>query len=231
TPDGICIVAFVKEQQQSLFSEVESSEITRQNHVDGTPQKSDESLKHRVNLYSMYILYRIWKPANKVVGMPSSMQSLKYFKFTILQNRQFYLTTIDINNGVSQALIVKNSSSDDHPDKSSVLVDTGKRIDDPIVKCSEILHDFNESVEVLLDFDVKLYDEHEPFRRVSRVQEWFTQNTAKSHKTIAKLLMENMQWSKKQEIGHGGKRLCQSSRHYCGKACSLQKSDYHCPNK
>ncbi|CAI2190544.1 6986_t:CDS:2 [Funneliformis geosporum] len=40
TPDGICIVAFVKEQQQSLFPEVESSEITLDKIIDdGTPQK------------------------------------------------------------------------------------------------------------------------------------------------------------------------------------------------
>ncbi|CAI2189190.1 11614_t:CDS:10 [Funneliformis geosporum] len=60
TPDGICIVAFVKEQQQSLFPEVESSEITLDKIIDdGTPQK------------------KFGKPANKVVGMPSTKYQLQ----------------------------------------------------------------------------------------------------------------------------------------------------------
>ncbi|CAI2171453.1 2572_t:CDS:2, partial [Funneliformis geosporum] len=63
--------------------------------------------------------------------------------------------------------------------------DTGERIDDPIVNFSEILHDFNESVEVFPDFDVKLYDEHEPFGRLSEDLKRYFENNIQSRKDFS----------------------------------------------
>ncbi|CAI2192151.1 5809_t:CDS:10, partial [Funneliformis geosporum] len=198
TPDSTCIVAFVKEQQQSLLPEVESSEITHGKIIDdGTPQKNDESLKYRVNVY-VYFYSEFGKPANKVVEMPSSMQSLEYFKFTILKNRQIYLTTLDINNGVSQALIVKivddkkakyqlkqslekstgqvkfesAESSDDHPDKSSILV--GRRINfTQDIKEGEniiIMDKSYEVIEIISDSKIKIADN---VSSLLGVESWF----------------------------------------------------------
>ncbi|PKB94841.1 hypothetical protein RhiirA5_477274, partial [Rhizophagus irregularis] len=45
--------------------------------------------------------------------------------------------------------------------------DTGELIDDPKVSLSDILHDFEKSIELLPDSDIKLYDEHESFERLS----------------------------------------------------------------
>ncbi|PKC68807.1 hypothetical protein RhiirA1_456805 [Rhizophagus irregularis] len=45
--------------------------------------------------------------------------------------------------------------------------DTGEHIDDPIVSLSDILHDFEKSIELLPDSDIQLYEENGSFERLS----------------------------------------------------------------
>ncbi|CAG8614863.1 4874_t:CDS:10, partial [Gigaspora rosea] len=72
TPDGACIVAFVKE----------------------TIPKVEEK-------YFAYIYFctSFGKPgANKVIEMPLSMQSFEYHQFSLIHKRQIHITTLDLKN-------------------------------------------------------------------------------------------------------------------------------------
>ncbi|CAG8529032.1 12160_t:CDS:10, partial [Funneliformis caledonium] len=187
TPDGTCIVAFVKEQQQSLLPEIDSSEISLgKKDDDGDTQKSFESFKDLVKVY-VYFISDFGKPTNKVIEMPSNMQFVEYFKFYMSENRQTYLTTLDIIVGVSKALIVKivddkkakyqlqqchlekstgqvkfesAAYSDDHLDKSSILIGRQTNFTQDIEEGENIIIMDNgyEVIEIISDSRIKIAD-------------------------------------------------------------------------
>ncbi|CAJ0758485.1 10018_t:CDS:10 [Entrophospora sp. SA101] len=110
TPDGSCIVVFVKEKSTTSSS----------NDENGTDVDSDnecpEEQKHSKNkdltpndVFKAYVYFcsNMGNTANKVVELPSNMDSLEFFQFSTINDRQMHLTTIDVENNLFHSLITK----------------------------------------------------------------------------------------------------------------------------
>ncbi|CAG8493935.1 13962_t:CDS:10 [Dentiscutata erythropus] len=111
TPDGACIVAFVKETlqvEQPLKNddeeeEEDSSDINDDvNETTSTPKVEEKYFAY------IYFCTSFGKPnANKVIEMPPNMQSFEYHQFSFINKRQIHITTLDIENGSFCSSIVK----------------------------------------------------------------------------------------------------------------------------
>ncbi|CAI2161648.1 17233_t:CDS:10, partial [Funneliformis geosporum] len=107
SPDGACIVAFVKEQKKSIKSlGDEGGYISNDQENNQLSSKTFESPKKIVKAY-IYFCAEFGKPASKVIDMPHNMQSSEFFQFSILHKRQIHLTTFDINSGIFHSVIIK----------------------------------------------------------------------------------------------------------------------------
>ncbi|CAG8527981.1 4800_t:CDS:10 [Funneliformis mosseae] len=149
----------------------------------------------QINLHTRNINIRIFGWYNNsvpdiVIEMPSNMsnmQFVEYFKFYMSENRQTYLTTLDINIGVSKALIVKivddkkanyqlqqchlekstgqvkfesAAYSDDHLEKSSILIGRQTNFTQDIEEGENIIIMDNsyEVIEIISDIRIKIAD-------------------------------------------------------------------------
>ncbi|CAJ0762989.1 13890_t:CDS:10 [Entrophospora sp. SA101] len=82
TPDGSCIVVFVKEKS--------------------TASNNDEN-----GTAYVYFCSNMGNTANKVVELPPNMNSIELLQFSSINNRQIHLTTIDIKNNLFLSLVTK----------------------------------------------------------------------------------------------------------------------------
>ncbi|CAB4409762.1 unnamed protein product [Rhizophagus irregularis] len=120
TPDGACIVAFVKEPSLSvnenknhtidLSIEPESKNFENEDqnpcleNIEISDNRSPQSQSEIVKAH-IYFCTEFGKPANKVIEMPTNMQSLELYQFSILHKRQIHLTTLDY--GSFRSVIIK----------------------------------------------------------------------------------------------------------------------------
>ncbi|GBB87958.1 hypothetical protein RclHR1_14460001 [Rhizophagus clarus] len=122
TPDGACIVAFVKEPSLSVneyknhtvdlilerksknFENEDYNPCLENNEIsdNNSSQSQNEIVKAHI-----YFCTEFGKPASKVIDMPTNMQSLEFYQFSILHKRQIHLTTLDIKHGSFRSVIVK----------------------------------------------------------------------------------------------------------------------------
>ncbi|PKC69356.1 hypothetical protein RhiirA1_533516 [Rhizophagus irregularis] len=119
TPDGACIVTFVKEPVNEnknhiidLFIEPESKNFENEDqnpcleNIEISDNKSPQ-LQIEIVKAHIYFCTEFGKPANKVIEMPTNMQSLELYQFSILHKRQIHLTTLDIDYGLFRSVIIK----------------------------------------------------------------------------------------------------------------------------
>ncbi|CAJ0761535.1 24589_t:CDS:2, partial [Entrophospora sp. SA101] len=87
TPDGSCIVVFVKEKSIKSLQAVSNEDDIFKAHV--------------------YFCSNLGSTANKIVGLPSNMNSLQFFQFSFINNRQLHLSTINVEKNLFHSLITK----------------------------------------------------------------------------------------------------------------------------
>ncbi|PKB98371.1 hypothetical protein RhiirA5_431468 [Rhizophagus irregularis] len=114
-----CIVAFVKEPVNenknhtidlSIEPESKNFENEDQNPCLENIEISDNrspQLQSEIVKAHIYFCTEFGKPANKVIEMPTNMQSLELYQFSILHKRQIHLTTLDIDYGSFRSVIIK----------------------------------------------------------------------------------------------------------------------------
>ncbi|RIA99609.1 hypothetical protein C1645_746686 [Glomus cerebriforme] len=94
SPDGSCIVAFVKE---NIDDNKSINEITDDKEHDST----------EVCRAYVYFCTNFGGSASKVVNLPSNLQSLEFLQFTCVNKLQIHLMTFDLQNGYLNSVIVK----------------------------------------------------------------------------------------------------------------------------
>ncbi|CAG8501198.1 7794_t:CDS:10 [Ambispora gerdemannii] len=97
TPDGTCIVAFVKEEEIN-----DELKITISRQLGRNFESKDEK---KVRCY-VYFCGNFSQRASKIVDVPFT-KSPEIFQFSMFENRQMHLTTIDQEKGIFNSAIVK----------------------------------------------------------------------------------------------------------------------------
>nr|CAG8522177.1 4868_t:CDS:10 [Entrophospora candida] len=90
TPDGSCIVVFVKEKSIKSLQAVSNEDDIFKAHV--------------------YFCSNLGSTANKskkIVELPSNMNSPQFFQFSFINNRQLHLSTINVEKNLFHSLITK----------------------------------------------------------------------------------------------------------------------------
>ncbi|RHZ89868.1 hypothetical protein Glove_9g264 [Diversispora epigaea] len=116
-PDGTCFIAFTKE---SLLNSIDSTDSTTDPATDldtkSTPElaanlatPTDVTNKISVNIIKAHVYFceKFTENAIKVIDMPFTDSSIDLFHFSLFDNRQIHLTTIDQQNGNFQSVLVK----------------------------------------------------------------------------------------------------------------------------
>ncbi|PKY13750.1 hypothetical protein RhiirB3_425628 [Rhizophagus irregularis] len=109
SPDGSCIVAFVKEKikvENSTNDENENDEKDNltDDEQDSTNRESD--LKEICRAY-VYFCTNFGDSVSKVIDLPPTIQSLEYLHFTCINKLQNHLMSLDLENGCFNSIIVK----------------------------------------------------------------------------------------------------------------------------
>ncbi|GES77127.1 hypothetical protein GLOIN_2v1781563 [Rhizophagus clarus] len=113
SPDGSCIVAFVKEKIK-----VENFTNDKENENDEEDDSTDEEhdstnresgVKEICRAY-VYFCTNFGGPVGKVVDLPQTIKSLEYLQFTCINNLQTHLMSLDLENGCFNSVIVKITS-------------------------------------------------------------------------------------------------------------------------
>ncbi|CAG8634848.1 3170_t:CDS:10, partial [Funneliformis caledonium] len=112
SPDGSCIVAFVKERLEynnpdSVTEIKENNEIM---HVTGSTHNFNNSVKANIKEICrayVYFCTNFGVSVNKVVDLPPSLQFLEFLQFTCINKLQTHLMSIDLQNGCFSSSIVK----------------------------------------------------------------------------------------------------------------------------
>ncbi|CAH1767584.1 10057_t:CDS:2, partial [Entrophospora sp. SA101] len=110
TPDGSCIVVFVKEKSTASNDDENGTGEKNEDNECPEEQKGSNSKDLTSNdVFKAYVYFcsNLGKTANKVVELPSNMNSLQLFQFSSINGCQMHLTTIDIENNLFHSLITK----------------------------------------------------------------------------------------------------------------------------
>ncbi|CAG8541330.1 7739_t:CDS:10, partial [Scutellospora calospora] len=95
TPDGTCIVAFVKGELQTEQSFKDSMDIDK------------HSVTNEEKYFAHIYFCSNFRSPVKVIEMPSTMKSPEYFQFSLIQKRQIHLTTLDLEKYLFCSSIIK----------------------------------------------------------------------------------------------------------------------------
>ncbi|CAI2161360.1 13694_t:CDS:10 [Funneliformis geosporum] len=119
SPDGSCIVAFVKENLKSNTINIDSveSRCTTDGESDGDSvvtnheQQQDDSvkvgnIKETCRAY-VYFCANFGDSVSKVVDLPTALQSLEFLQFTCINKIQTHLMSFDLQSGCFNSSIVK----------------------------------------------------------------------------------------------------------------------------
>ncbi|PKY22475.1 hypothetical protein RhiirB3_503321, partial [Rhizophagus irregularis] len=109
SPDGSCIVAFVKEKIKVENSTNDENENDEEDNLtddeqNSTNRKSD--LKEICRAY-VYFCTNFGGSVSKVIDLPPTIQSLEYLQFTCINKLQTHLMSLDLENGCFNSIIVK----------------------------------------------------------------------------------------------------------------------------
>ncbi|POG65607.1 hypothetical protein GLOIN_2v1665293 [Rhizophagus irregularis DAOM 181602=DAOM 197198] len=109
SPDGSCIVAFVKEKIKVKNSTNDENETDEEDNLtddeqDSTNRGSD--LKEICRAY-VYFCTNFGSSVSKVIDLPPTIQSLEYLHFTCINKLQIHLMSLDLENGCFNSIIVK----------------------------------------------------------------------------------------------------------------------------
>ncbi|CAG8438292.1 8031_t:CDS:10 [Funneliformis caledonium] len=119
SPDGSCIVAFVKENLEKNMVNIDSvgSSITTDDESDydsvitNEEQQQDDSVKdgNIKEICRAYVYFgaNFGDSVSKVVDLPTSLQSLEFLQFTCINKIQTHLTSFDLQSGCFNSAIVK----------------------------------------------------------------------------------------------------------------------------
>ncbi|CAI2161944.1 15836_t:CDS:10 [Funneliformis geosporum] len=127
SPDGSCIVAFVKEKlvDDNPIDNVAGSEYDNENkHITDDTEKNDndsvisadnKEVQNNCNkddskdIYRAYVYFcsNFGGPVSKVIDLPTTFQSLELLQFTCINNLQTHLISLDLQNGYFNSVIVK----------------------------------------------------------------------------------------------------------------------------
>ncbi|CAG8505521.1 11511_t:CDS:10 [Funneliformis caledonium] len=115
SPDGSCIVAFVKEKlEYHSVTEIKVDNNNKISHVtDDTENFNNVQQNNSIDANNVkeicrayvYFCTNFGGSVNKVVDLPSNLQSLEYLQFTCINNLQTHLMSFDLQNGYFNSLI------------------------------------------------------------------------------------------------------------------------------
>ncbi|CAG8703481.1 3623_t:CDS:2, partial [Ambispora gerdemannii] len=100
TPDGTCIVAFVKEEIKEEIEIMPSSQLDDKNLVTNSEMQVPKQL---VRGY-VYFCENFSRHASKIIDI-CFVKSPEIFQFSMFENRQMHLTTIDQEKGTFNSAI------------------------------------------------------------------------------------------------------------------------------
>ncbi|KAG9305016.1 hypothetical protein G9A89_007419 [Geosiphon pyriformis] len=126
TPDGTCIVAFVKErmnissgthpeeiEDQNMPDECDSSTDTDSedepiaNGLEEEPHVIGKEVDNYIAKGYIYFCENFTRDACKIVDIPLAHSSIEIFEFSMFDKRQIHLTTIDHEKGIFHSAMVK----------------------------------------------------------------------------------------------------------------------------
>lgn len=102
TPDGLCIIAFVKETLK-IEQPFEDDNVEPYSSIINT------NINEKYYAY-IYFCTSFERPDAKVIEIPLDMQFFEYFQFSLI-HKQIHLTTLDLENGLFFSSIVKITKS------------------------------------------------------------------------------------------------------------------------
>ncbi|CAB4409781.1 unnamed protein product [Rhizophagus irregularis] len=108
SPDGSCIVAFVKEKIKVENSTNDENENDEEDDLTDDEQGStnrESDLKEICRAY-VYFCANFGGSVSKVIDLPPTIQSLEYLQFTCIK-LQTHLMSLDLENGCFNSIIVK----------------------------------------------------------------------------------------------------------------------------
>ncbi|GBC20091.1 uncharacterized protein OCT59_006577 [Rhizophagus irregularis] len=169
SPDGSCIVAFVKEKIKVENSTNDENENDEEDNLtddeqNSTNRKSD--LKEICRAY-VYFCTNFGGSVSKVIDLPPTIQSLEYLHFTCINKLQNHLMSLDLENGCFNSIIVKitvernqyrfqEQSKDIKPViKPNILIDAyGLMFEKyPIENCIDSEQNSSLSLKIVIDID------------------------------------------------------------------------------
>ncbi|GBC20093.1 uncharacterized protein OCT59_006574 [Rhizophagus irregularis] len=109
SPDGSCIVAFVKEKIKFENSTNDENENDEEDNLTDDEQNStnrESDLKEICRAY-VYFCTNFGSSVSKVIDLPPTIQSLEYLQFTCINKLQTHLMSLDLENGCFNSIIVK----------------------------------------------------------------------------------------------------------------------------
>ncbi|RIA81246.1 hypothetical protein C1645_837308 [Glomus cerebriforme] len=106
SPDGSCIVAFVKNKIE-VNKPIEKSEetdsiISTDSHNE---QNDDDNINETCRAHVCF--YTRFDSISKVIDLPANIQSLEFLQFTCINKMQTHLMSFDLKNGCFNSVIVK----------------------------------------------------------------------------------------------------------------------------
>ncbi|GBC07438.1 hypothetical protein RclHR1_07470003 [Rhizophagus clarus] len=110
SPDGSCIVAFVKEKIK-VENSTNDDENDNDEDDDSTDDEQDsinrESDVKEICRAYIYFCTNFGGPVGKVIDLPPTIQSLEYLQFTCINRLQTHLMSFDLEDGCFNSVIVK----------------------------------------------------------------------------------------------------------------------------
>ncbi|CAG8485102.1 8847_t:CDS:10 [Acaulospora morrowiae] len=108
TPDGACIVAFVRESMREVdhhtLSDSIDNDLSSDADGDSIPEKSVKEIE--VCRAHVYFCSNFGQPASKIIELPSDL-NLECLQFSQLCKRQMHLMSLDLEKRMFHSLIVK----------------------------------------------------------------------------------------------------------------------------
>ncbi|PKY47220.1 hypothetical protein RhiirA4_543827 [Rhizophagus irregularis] len=168
SPDGSCIVAFVKEKIKVENSTNDENENDEEDDLTDDEQGStnrESDLKEICRAY-VYFCANFGGSVSKVIDLPPTIQSLEYLQFTCIK-LQTHLMSLDLENGCFNSIIVKitnekvqyhfqEQSKDIKPViKPNILIDAyGLMFEKyPIENCIDSEQNSSLSLKIVIDID------------------------------------------------------------------------------